>query len=117
MAPLSTAAVLLVAGLHLAFFVLESLLWTRPRVRRIFGNTEESARATRVLALNQGFYNLGLAVLLTWFQCTDNGAGVLGVLALIVAMGLVGGLSANRGILLIQSAPAAAAFALLWPLG
>lgn len=52
----------LVAGLvHVYVFVLESLLWTSDRARRIFGTSPADAATTRQLALNQGFYNLFLA--------------------------------------------------------
>jgi putative membrane protein len=44
-------------------WVLESLLWTAPRTRAVFGTSEEEAATTRLLALNQGFYNLFLAVI------------------------------------------------------
>ncbi|KOX08810.1 DUF1304 domain-containing protein [Nocardiopsis sp. NRRL B-16309] len=50
------------ALVHVYIFVLESVLWTSPRARAVFGTTEEQARATRELAFNQGFYNLFLAV-------------------------------------------------------
>jgi putative membrane protein len=110
----STLAIGIVAALHAGFFVLESVLWTSPNVMRIFGNTEEEAQATRVLALNQGFYNLGAAALLLWFHTTDNTAGVMGVLLFLAGMGLVGAITANWRILLFQSVPAIAAFLLLY---
>jgi putative membrane protein len=63
-----------VAGiLHVLFFCLESLWWTKPAVARRFRNTELQAQVTKALAFNQGFYNLFLA------------AGALGGLALIAA--------------------------------
>ena len=50
------------AGLiHMLFFCMESLWWTRPAVYRRFRSTEARARTTRSLAFNQGFYNLFLA--------------------------------------------------------
>jgi len=52
----------LAALLHVYIFWLESVAWTTPRARRVFGTTAEEARATRALAYNQGFYNLFLAV-------------------------------------------------------
>ena len=58
---LVTAA--LAALLHVYIFVLESVLWTTPRVRTTFGITSDAqAEHTRPLAFNQGFYNLFLAV-------------------------------------------------------
>ena len=50
------------AGLvHILFFCMVSLWWTRPAVYRRFRSTEAQAQATRSLAFNQGFYNLFLA--------------------------------------------------------
>jgi putative membrane protein len=55
--------VALAAGIHAYVFVLESLTWTAPRTRATFGiRSDEEAEATRLLAFNQGFYNLFLAV-------------------------------------------------------
>ena len=83
-------------------------------MRRIFENTEEEALATRVLALNQGFYNLGAAVLLIWLHATDNTVGVMGVLLFLASMGVIGALTANWRIILFQTVPAIATFLLLY---
>ena len=53
----------LAALVHVYIWVLESLLWTAPRTRAVFGTSEEEAAITKLLALNQGFYNLFLAVI------------------------------------------------------
>lgn len=52
----------LAAVLHVYIFVLESLRWTAPRTRAVFGTTADDAETTKALAFNQGFYNLFLAV-------------------------------------------------------
>ncbi|MGF2948394.1 DUF1304 domain-containing protein [Microbacterium alcoholitolerans] len=53
----------LAAAVHVYIFVLESVRWTAPTTRRIFGvRSEADAETTRQLAFNQGFYNLFLAV-------------------------------------------------------
>lgn len=52
----------LAALLHVYIFVMESLTWTSPRTRATFGTTEAEAETTKLLAFNQGFYNLFLAV-------------------------------------------------------
>ena len=53
----------LAAILHLAFFVLESVLFHRPVGRRIFGvRPENDSAPLRLFAVNQGVYNLGLAI-------------------------------------------------------
>lgn len=113
MPTLALALILLVAALHTVFFVFESVLWTTPGVRRRFGQTEASAETTRVLALNQGAYNLGLAVLLAWAALTSRGDLAQALLLYVIAMGVVGGATAKRSILLIQAAPALAALAAL----
>lgn len=53
----------LAAVVHVYIFVLESLRWTSPRTRAVFGTTAEEAETTRLLAFNQGFYNLFLAII------------------------------------------------------
>ena len=80
---------------------------------RMFQTTKEEAEATRVLALNQGFYNLGSAGLLMWFHTTSNTAGVMGILLFLVGMGIVGAITANWRIILMQSLPAMTAFLIL----
>lgn len=53
----------LAALLHAGFFVMESVLWTRPVIWRRFGlGSQQEADLTGPLAYNQGFYNLFLAV-------------------------------------------------------
>ena len=52
----------LAALLHVYIFVMESLTWTSPRTRATFGTTQEEAETTKLLAFNQGFYNLFLAI-------------------------------------------------------
>jgi putative membrane protein len=52
----------LAAALHVYIFTMESLTWTSKRTRAAFGTTAEEAETTKLLAFNQGFYNLFLAV-------------------------------------------------------
>ncbi|MBS0619025.1 MAG: DUF1304 domain-containing protein [Spirochaetes bacterium] len=52
----------LAAVIHVLFFAMESLFWMKPAVRKIFGQSVESAQTTHRLALNQGYYNLFLAL-------------------------------------------------------
>jgi putative membrane protein len=53
----------LAAALHVYIFYMESLAWTRPSTRAVFGTSPEEAETTKELAFNQGFYNLFLAIL------------------------------------------------------
>jgi putative membrane protein len=51
------------AAFHVFIFALESLRWTDPETRKIFGVTSEADAITmKQLAFNQGFYNLFLAL-------------------------------------------------------
>ncbi|MDT5223329.1 MAG: putative rane protein [Mycobacterium sp.] len=52
----------LAALLHVYIFTMESLTWTSKRTRATFGTTAEDAETTKLLAFNQGFYNLFLAI-------------------------------------------------------
>ena len=54
--------VALAAALHVYIFVMESLTWTSEGTRKRFGTTVDEAATTKVLAFNQGFYNLFLAI-------------------------------------------------------
>ena len=53
-----------IAGLiHVAIFLLESLLWNRPATWKRFGvKTQQEADILRPMAYNQGFYNVFLAL-------------------------------------------------------
>lgn len=51
------------AAFHVFIFALESVRWTEPETRRIFGVASEADAITmKQLAFNQGFYNLFLAL-------------------------------------------------------
>lgn len=112
---LADIAVWTVVVLHICFFVLESVLWTHPVVCKVFDQSEREASLTKVLAQNQGAYNLGIAAMLAWFVYSEVTAGVCATLLFIVVMGIVGALTANVRIVLIQSVPATIALYLLAP--
>jgi putative membrane protein len=88
---------MLVAGLVLAalgalvhgyIFWLEAVAWRGPRARRIFGTSEEEARVTAPLALNQGFYNLFLAVeVVVGIVLVAAGATAAGATAVLIGAG------------------------------
>jgi putative membrane protein len=111
------AAVLvgLVAFEHLAFLVLEIFLWERPLGRKVFGQSKEAARATRVLAMNQGIYNGFLVAGLVWglILGAQGTAVQIFFLACVVVAGVFGGFTASRQIFLVQALPAATALGLV----
>ena len=53
--------ILLPAVIHIYIFLLESLSWGRPRTNQVFGLKLTDVEPTRLLAFNQGVYNLLLA--------------------------------------------------------
>ncbi len=108
----ASVAAAFVAVSHVGFFVLESILWTRPAGLKAFKQTPERAEATRVLALNQGAYNGGIALLIAWAMYAHHQPMVQALLLFIVAMGIVGAATASRSILFLQAIPAAIAFGL-----
>lgn len=101
-----------VALAHLGFMVLETFLWTAPAGRRIFGTTEAEAETTKLLAANQGVYNGALAAVLAWAAWAGHTPALLAMLAFVVAVGVYGGVTVKRSILVVQALPAAVAFAL-----
>jgi putative membrane protein len=109
--------VLLVALQHVWFLVLEMFLWTRPIGLRTFRQTPDEARATAVLAANQGLYNGFLAAGLVWAAFAGPGTAPglqTFFLGCVLVAGIYGGLTASRAILVVQGIPAALALLSLW---
>ncbi len=90
----------LAALLHVYIFVIESLTWTSPRTRATFGTTEAEAETTKLLAFNQGFYNLFLAVV-TGAGITAVALGHIGIGASLVFAGV--GSMAAAAVVLVAS--------------
>lgn len=111
----ASVLVALVALLHLYFLVLEMFLWDKPAGLKAFGQTLEQARASKVLAANQGLYNGFLAAGLLWglwLGAAGTGVKVFFLLCVIVA-GVFGAATASRKILFVQALPAAVALGLV----
>jgi putative membrane protein len=101
----------LVAVIHIYIVYLEMVLWDKPQGMKAFGSTPEFAKATKVLAANQGLYNGFLAAGLIWGMW--QGAAGLDVKAFflicVIVAGLYGAATASRKILYVQALPAALA--------
>ena len=115
MALLACIAIAIVACLHLAFFVLESFLWTKPAGRRVFGLSAELAESSKTLAANQGLYNAFLAAGLIWGLLPTEHAFAVRVffLSCVIIAGVVGAMTAKRSILFVQALPGASALLLV----
>ena len=76
MSALAQVFAILAAALHVVFFYMESILFTRPEVHRRFGvMTAEHAEVVRPVMFNQGFYNLFLATGVIVGVALSNGDG------------------------------------------
>ncbi|MCH9720574.1 MAG: DUF1304 domain-containing protein [Actinomycetia bacterium] len=90
------------ALLHVYIFVMESLTWTSPRTRAVFGTTAEEAQTTKMLAFNQGFYNLFLAVVTaTGIAMVLAGQRSVGAALMLAAVGSM----LAAALVLLASAP------------
>ncbi|MEM6108064.1 DUF1304 domain-containing protein [Mycobacterium sp. 050272] len=92
----------LAALLHVYIFTMESLTWTSPRTRATFGTTPEEAETTKLLAFNQGFYNLFLAIV-AGIGIAEIAMGHRAVGAALVFAGI--GSMAAAAVVLVVSAP------------
>ena len=116
METIANVVVGLIGALHVYILVLEMFLWDKPAGLRAFGQTQQAATASKVLAANQGLYNGFLAAGLFWGL--SLGAGGTGVkvffLCCVLAAGLYGAATASRKILFVQAVPAAIGLALVF---
>lgn len=92
----------LAALLHVYIFTMEALTWTSPRTRATFGTTAEEAETTKLLAFNQGFYNLFLAIV-TAVGIAGIALGHNGIGAALVFAGV--GSMASAAVVLLASSP------------
>lgn len=117
MAKAASVVLGLVAALHFLFFWLEAVAWGKPSTNKRFGIDAATAETNRVFALNQGVYNLFLVAGLIWalVHPEPNASRQIGLFfcGCVVVAGIVGGLTANKRIFVMQALPAAIGAALL----
>lgn len=83
---LAQILVVLASALHIAIFMMESVLWTRQATWKRFGlRSQEDAETTRPMAYNQGFYNLFLAVIGFVGIALDLAGNPAGLVLMVVA--------------------------------
>ncbi|WP_342376605.1 DUF1304 domain-containing protein [Myxococcus stipitatus] len=85
MSPLAQGFAVVAALLHVLFFVMESILFSQPKVWRRFGlKSQADADIVKPMALNQGFYNLFLALgVLVGIALVNTGSAASGVAAVV----------------------------------
>lgn len=96
--------------LHGYFLILEMFLWSTPYGQKVFRMTPEKAKASKVLAANQGVYNgvLALGLLVTFILPESNAIPVrVYCLSFIIIVGSYGWYSLkNFKVFAIQALPA-----------
>ena len=102
----------IVALLHFGFLYLEMFLWDKPRGMKSFRMTEEFAKQSKTLAINQGLYNGFLAAGLIWGIFAGDAVKIFFLSCVIIA-GIFGALTVSKRIFYFQAVPAILALVVL----
>ena len=105
--------IIIVALLHVYFLVLEMFFWDKPLGLRAFKLTPDFAKASKVLAANQGLYNGFLAAGLLWGLWRNDIAIQTFFLGCELVAGLFGAATVGKKVLFVQALPAAIGLMLL----
>jgi putative membrane protein len=113
MSTIANIVIALVALLHVYFLVLEMFFWDKPLGLRAFNLKPDFAKASKVLAANQGLYNGFLAAGLLWGLWRGDVAVQMFFLSCVLIAGIYGAITVGKKILFVQALPAAVALLLL----
>ena len=102
----------IVAILHFGFLYLEMFLWDKPRGMKSFRMTEEFAKQSKTLAMNQGLYNGFLAAGLIWGIFAGDAVKIFFLSCVIIA-GIFGAFTVSKRIFYMQAVPAILALVVL----
>ncbi|MBI3151731.1 MAG: DUF1304 domain-containing protein [Chloroflexi bacterium] len=108
----SDILIIIVALLHFSFLYLEMFLWDKPRGMKSFRLTEEFAKQSKSLAMNQGLYNGFLAAGLIWGIFAGDAVKIFFLSCVIIA-GIFGAMTVSKRIFYIQAVPAILALVVL----
>ncbi|WKZ36604.1 MAG: DUF1304 domain-containing protein [Anaerolineales bacterium] len=108
----SDILIVIAALLHFGFLYLEMFLWDKPHGMKTFRMTEEFAKQSKTLAMNQGLYNGFLAAGLIWGLCTGDAVKIF-FLSCVTIAGIFGAYTVSRRIFYIQALPAILALVIL----
>lgn len=100
----------LVACIHVYIFYFEAFAWESRGPKVFRGFPKDLFPKTKAMALNQGLYNLFLALGLIWSFFIENETWqdnvALFFLGCVAVAGIVGALSASKKIIYVQTVPA-----------
>ncbi|WP_299064178.1 DUF1304 domain-containing protein [uncultured Polaribacter sp.] len=99
---------IIVALIHAYIWYLEMFLWTKKKGIKAFNlKSKEFADETKILAANQGLYNLFIAAGLLWSLTYNKEDSVLFFLTCVTVAGIYGSYSTKKiSIFYIQTIPA-----------
>ena len=112
--PASATLTIIVGLLHFAFWVMETFLWESWMAPR-FGQRENAAVMKNPM-INQGIYNLGIAVGLIWSVLSGYKPTVIYLLACVIVYAIVGAVTVSKRIFFIQGLPAVIAIIVVFVL-
>lgn len=118
MSTLATVVVGIIAAIHVYIAFFEAFLWKQrgPKVFRSF--PKDLFPRTTAIAANMGAYNAIVAAGLIWsLTISDDSfqrSTATFFLCAVAFAGVVGGLTAERRILMVQTVPALIALLLVW---
>ena len=112
-------SVLLVAGLHVVFMIIELTFWDTDFGRSLTHLSRTASRETANIGINPALYNgfLGFGLVWATFSLNPPAAGAVQrlFLAFIAGMGVIGAIWVhNPGIFVLQALPAMIALGLNW---
>lgn len=108
MKTVQTILIIIIALEHFYFMLLEMFLWTTPKGIKTFGlKSKEFAEETRVLAANQGLYNVFLAAGLLYSLSINNQNFIVFFAICVTIAGVYGAYSTKKlKLFYLQSVPA-----------
>ena len=98
-----------VAFEHIYFMILEMFYWDKPKGLKAFGMKLEEAKASKVLAKNQGLYNGFLAAGLIWAIINKNNFNEIALffLTCVTIAGIFGSYTTGKTkLFIVQAVPA-----------
>lgn len=113
----ANALIVVVAGLHIWFLVLEMFLWQKPIGLKAFRQSKEVAKLNSVLAANQGLYNgflvAGLLISFAFQNSETRYFFQVFFLTCVIVAGIFGAYTVSRRIFFIQALPALVALSMI----
>ena len=103
--PASAVLTCIVGFLHFVFWIMETFLW-QSYMAKSFRIPKEDAMIMKDPMINQGIYNLGVAVGLFWSVLAEQKPTVIYLLSCVIVYAIVGAATVSWRIFIVQGLPA-----------